>query len=123
MAIQVVMEISHRMELEKRGLSGRKRKVLTSVPRIILSLSFQYSRYSQPTDNTRNKSDIEETSVWRPFVVRESNTGYIDPQLGRRSVVSEEGTRLANFRHRPCISPPGRSVKIDRGYGDSARVG
>ena len=83
----------------------------------------QYSRYSQPTDNTRNKSDIEETSVWRPFVVRESNTGYIDPQLDRRSVVSEEGTRLANFRHRPCISPPGRSVEIDRGYGDSARVG
>ena len=82
----------------------------------------QYSRYSQPTDNTRNKSDIEETSVWRPFVVIESNTGYIDPQLGRRSVVSEEGIRLANFRHRPCISPPGRSVKIDRGYGDSARV-
>ena len=40
----------------------------------------QYSRYPQPTDS----ANVEETSVWRPFVVRESNTRKVNPSLGRR---------------------------------------
>ena len=65
-----------------------------------LFIKFRFSQYD------RNRSDTEETSVWRPFFVRESNTGYVDPQLGRRgSVVGVEGTRLASSMHSPCMAP------------------
>ena len=65
--------------------------------------------YTQPklSQLDRNRSDTEETSVWKPFVVKESNTGYVDSDLGKRgSVVNVEGTRLASSMHSPCMVPP-----------------
>ena len=89
-------------------------------------VDFHTEDYSQPefSQLDRNRFDTEETSVWKPFVVRESNTGYVDSDLGRRgSVVNVEGTRLASSMHSPCRAPPQRSVRVDRGYSDSMNVG
>ena len=48
----------------------------------------------------------------------------VDSDLGRRgSVVNVEGTRLASSMHSPCMTPPQRSVTVDRGYSDSMNVG
>ena len=60
---------------------------------------------------------MEQTSVWKPFIVTVSNTGYVDSDLARRgSVVNVEGTRLASSMHSPCMAPSQRSVRVDRGY-------
>ena len=58
--------------------------------------------------------------MWKKLVC--GNTGYVDSDLGRRSVVNVEGTRLASSMHSPCMAPPQRSVRIDRGYGDNDSV-
>ena len=104
----------HRVE-EKVPFWKKERKV-----------EFHTEDYTQPefSQLDRNRFDTEETSVWKPFVVRESNTGYVDSDLGRRgSVVNVEGTRLASSMHSPCRAPPQRSVRVDRGYSDSMNVG
>ena len=104
----------HRVE-EKVPFWKKERKV-----------DFHTEDYTRPefSQLDRNRSDTEETSVWKPFVVRESNTGYVDSDLGRRgSVVNVEGTRLASSMHSPCRAPPQRSVRVDRGYSDSINVG
>ena len=104
----------HRVE-EKIPFERKERKV-----------EFHTEDYTQPefSQFDRNRFDTEETSVWKPFVVRESNTGYVDSDLGRRgSVVNVEGTRLASSMHSPCRAPPQRSVRVDRGYSDSMNVG
>ena len=82
----------------------------------------QYSRYPQPTDSTRNSANVEETSVWRPFVVRESNTREVNPSLGRRESVNIEGTRLASYKQDTHMTPPQESVQTNRGYGSSVNV-
>ena len=90
------------------------------------NVDFHTEDYTQPefSQFDRNRTDTEETSVWKPFVVRESNTGYVDSDLGRRgSVVNVEETRLASSMHSPCMAPPQRSVRIDRGYSDLVNVG
>ena len=82
----------------------------------------QYSRYPQPTNSTRNSANVEETSVWRPFVVRENNTRDVNPSLGRRGSVNIEGTRLASYRQDTHMTPPQESVRTNRGYGSSVNV-
>ena len=82
----------------------------------------QYSRYSQPTDSDRNSANVEETSIWRPFVVRESNTREVNPSLGRRGSVNIEGTRLASYRQGTHMTPPQESVRTNRGYRNSVDV-
>ena len=82
----------------------------------------QYSRYPQPTDSTRNSANVEETSVWRPFVVRENNTRDVNPSLCRRGSVNIEGTRLASYRQDTHMTPPQESVRTNRGYGNSVNV-
>ena len=101
----------HRVE-EKIPLWKKGRKV-----------DFHTEDYTQPEFSQFDRN-MEETSVWKPFVVRESNTGYVDSELGRRgSVVNVEGTRPAGSMHSPCNAPSQRSVRIDRGYSDSVNVG
>ena len=96
----------HRVE-EKVPFWKKERKV------DFLTEDYTQSEFSQ---FDRNRSDTEETSVWKPFV-----------DLGRRgSVVDVEGTRLASSMYSTCIAPPiyfHRSVRVDRGYSDSMNVG
>ena len=78
------------------------------------NVDFSIEDYTQPENSQfdRNRSDMEETSVWKPFVVRESNTGYVDSQLGKRgSDISFEGTRFASSMHRPCMTPLGEVLE------------
>ena len=76
----------------------------------------QYFRYPQPTDSTRNSANVEETSIWTPFVARENNTCDVNPSLGRRGSVNIEGTRLASYRRDTHMTPPQESVRTNRGY-------
>ena len=94
----------HRVE-EKVPFWKKERKV-----------DFHTEDYTQPefSQLDRNRSDIEETSVWKPFVVRESNTGYVDSDLGRRgSVVNVEGTTDLIFLELTRFATTGQPMVLD----------